>query len=455
MSSALHGKFLWHELLTVDTAAAASFYRTALGWKARAWEHDPAYGLLDAGAGVLGGLRHQAGGGAPQWLAFVGVTDIGATVAAAERLGGKVQKPVADIASGGRYAVLADPQGGVIGIYQPAHAHHTDGSPMDASPAFGWHELAAVDGMAVLGFYRELFGWELADSHDMGPMGKYLLLGLAGKQFGGVFTSRDRHGWLLYLQVPGVSEAVAAVKAAGGRVVREPMQVPGGGWVAQFQDPQGAFFAVLGAERAAKPAAAPSPAAKPAEAKPAPKPAPAAPKPPTLQPAQAPHAAQAHSAQAHSAQAKSAPAKPAPPSVAPAARPASTSAPAKAVPASVPAKPSLTPTAAVAKPSLTPAAAPAKPASPSSVTVVPKAKTKPKTKSKTKPKPKLKSKPKAKTSKSKTAAKAKARPAGTRAKVKSKARLKAKPKAKGKTKARAKAKGKAKRTGRTGPARKK
>ncbi|HTY48950.1 MAG TPA: VOC family protein [Steroidobacteraceae bacterium] len=409
MSSAVHGKFLWHELLAPDTGAAASFYSAALGWKSRPWEHDPAYSLLQASAGTLGGVRASTGG-APQWLAFVGVTDIGASVATAERLGGRVLKPVTDVSgSGGRYAVLADPQGSAIGLYQPARMQHDDGSPMDAMPALGWHELAAADGDAALGFYRELFGWQLDGSHDMGPqMGKYLLLGLGGKQFGGMYTSPDRRGWLLYFQVPSAAQAVTAVKAAGGKVLRGPMQVPGGGWVAHCVDPQGASFAVLSAAApAAKPAATPGAAAKPAPTKPAvvAKPAAPAPAPKPAAPAAAPAAAPTVSKPVMAPTSK--------PAMAPASKPAT---PAAAV--SPPLKP-----AAVAP---VPKPAPAKPATRKQA-----AKPKSKAKAKSKAKPKAKTKVKAKSavgSRTKSAVKTKAK---TKAKtgVKTKAKTKAAAKA--------------------------
>ena len=319
MSAALQGKILWHELLTVDTGAAASFYAAALGWKVRAWEHDPAYGLVETpSSGVLGGLRHLPGGGQPHWLPFVGVADIAASVARAEGLGAKVLQPVTEITgTGGRYAVLADPHGNAIGIYHPAQAQHADGSPMEPSPAPGWHELGAPSGEAALGFYRDLFGWQLAASHDMGPAGKYLILGLADKQFGGLFTSQEKRGWLVYFRVPGAAEAVAAVKAAGGKVLREPMEVPGGGWIAQFLDPQGALFAVMSSVRsaakpapaAAKPTSKPKPvAAKPAAA-PAPKVAPASAAPATKAKSKAKTKAKAAAKSAAKAKLK---AKPAP-----------------------------------------------------------------------------------------------------------------------------------------------
>ena len=35
------------------------------------------------------------------------------------------------------------------------------------------------------------------------------------------------------------------VKSGGGQVLNGPMQVPGGGWIINGQDPQGAMFALV------------------------------------------------------------------------------------------------------------------------------------------------------------------------------------------------------------------
>ena len=40
--------------------------------------------------------------------------------------------------------------------------------------------------------------------------------------------------------------AIARAKAGGGQIINGPMQVPGGMWIAQALDPQGAMFALLG-----------------------------------------------------------------------------------------------------------------------------------------------------------------------------------------------------------------
>ena len=56
--------------------------------------------------------------------------------------------------------------------------------------------------------------------------------------------------WLLYFRVPDVHAAAGRVKANGGAVVNGPMEVPGGDWIVQCTDPQGAAFALHSTKKA-------------------------------------------------------------------------------------------------------------------------------------------------------------------------------------------------------------
>ncbi|MFZ2989294.1 VOC family protein, partial [Ideonella sp.] len=50
---------------------------------------------------------------------------------------------------------------------------------------------------------------------------------------------------LYYFNVDSVSSAAERVEEAGGRVLNGPTEVPGGQWVVQCMDPQGALFALV------------------------------------------------------------------------------------------------------------------------------------------------------------------------------------------------------------------
>jgi predicted enzyme related to lactoylglutathione lyase len=286
MSTAdIRGRFVWHELLTTDTAGAAAFYPKVVPWRTQP-SSMPGYTLWLAGDAQVGGLMalpSDASGTPPHWLVYIGTPNVDATAEHAQRLGARVVKAAADIPNVGRYAVLADPQGATFALYTPGPGG--GGSPAPGAGVFSWHELATTDVPAALRFYGELFGWSKGPGHDMGAMGIYQIFERFGAQVGGICNVQGPAtppSWLSYVQVADSSRAVSAAKSAGGRLLHGPMEVPGGSWIALFMDPQGGAFAVHEMPRAsaAKPAAPAKPAAAPA-AKPAAKPAPkpAAPKP--------------------------------------------------------------------------------------------------------------------------------------------------------------------------------
>ena len=264
MSNAeIRGRFVWHELMTTDPQAAATFYSKVLPWKTQP-SGMPDYTLWVSGKTQAGGLMAQPesarqSGAPPSWLVYIGTPDVDATAAAAERLGGRVLKAPADIPNVGRFAVLADPQGAAFAVFTPGPMPAGAAPPSD----FSWHELATSDAQAALAFYSELFGWSRGPAHDMGPAGTYQLIEHGGAQVGGAYKVMDASKaphWLTYIQVRSVDKAAAAAKSAGGRVTQEPMEVPGGSRVAHILDPQGGAFAVH--EPAKKAAAAGAPAEK-------------------------------------------------------------------------------------------------------------------------------------------------------------------------------------------------
>jgi uncharacterized protein len=287
MSNAdIRGRFIWHELVTTDPDAASDFYSKVLPWKTQD-SGMPSYTLWMAGKTQVGGLTGlpdgAEAGSPPHWIVYIATPDVDATVAEAERLGGKVVKSASDIPNMGRFAVLADPQGATFAVYTPPGPPPEGGSPAAGPGEFNWHELATTDYAAALEFYVALFGWEKGPTHDMGSMGMYQLINLAGAQVGGIYNlhapSTPPH-WLSYVGVVDCAKATAAAKAAGARVLNGPLEVPGGSWISMLMDPQGGAFAVVEpprvaaqkpAHKAKKPkavAAADSPPEAPAKAAP-------------------------------------------------------------------------------------------------------------------------------------------------------------------------------------------
>jgi predicted enzyme related to lactoylglutathione lyase len=308
----IQGRFVWQELMTNDTAGAAAFYPKITGWQASPSPHDPSYTVFRTSSGPIAGLMKQPAdthGVPPHWLPYLGSDNVDATVAAAEKLGAKVLHATTEMAGVGRFAVLADPQGAAFGVYRPNTAMPDKSTPSPGE--FSWQELGTSNPEAAFEFYRELFGWQAIHRMDMGATGTYLIFGQGGMQRGGMYKLNPPgpSRWLPYIEVPNADAAAGAARAAGARIVNGPMDVPGGGRIAQLLDPHEILIAVHSAAPAAKSAPA-KPQAAPAQ--PAAKPAAKAPPPPSAsaaKPAVAKAAAAAPAAVAKKAPAKKAPAK--------------------------------------------------------------------------------------------------------------------------------------------------
>jgi uncharacterized protein len=273
------GRFVWHELLTTDTKAAGAFFSKIIGWKTQPWGTDGSYTLFVAGGRQLAGLMAlpedaKKMGAPPNWLTYIGTTDVDETARLAGSLGAKVLKAPEDIPGAGRFAVLMDPQGATFGIYKSNQAPGADAVP--AVGDFSWHELATTDAKAAFSFYQRLFGWEETSAMDMGAMGVYQMFGQSkqGRTLGGLFNKPSQMpgppAWLAYIKVPDARKSAEAIKKAGAKVINGPMEVPGGDWIAQGMDQQGAMFAVhsaVAAAPAAATASAPVKASRKAAAK--------------------------------------------------------------------------------------------------------------------------------------------------------------------------------------------
>jgi predicted enzyme related to lactoylglutathione lyase len=244
-----HGLFVWYELMTTDAAAAKAFYAEVMGWRARDVAlPDSAFTLFSAGEAPVSGLMSLPEGAAPHWLGYVAVDDIDAAADLVTRRHGTVYVPPTDIADTSRFSVFADPQTATLGIMQSIGPEPMQPADMTAPGRVGWHELLAADSETALNFYGALFDWQKADA-DIGPMGTYQRFSAGGQAIGGVLTKPPAMPvpcWLYYFNVADIDAAAKQVTAAGGQILDEPLPSPGGAWIVQCADPQGAVFALAG-----------------------------------------------------------------------------------------------------------------------------------------------------------------------------------------------------------------
>jgi uncharacterized protein len=251
----MNNHFTWYELMTTDTAGAKAFYASVMGWGDQTPPQSPIpYTLFTAGSVPVAGMMDlpesaKAMGIPPNWLGYVAVEDIDAAAAKATGLGATIQVGPMDIPNVGRFCCLSDPQGAVISLFRWTDAIGQGGPRDSMSPGqIGWHELVTTDWQQGFAFYEAMFGWKKADAIDMGEMGTYQMFAAGTQTLGGMMNrppGMPVSAWTFYVNVPAIDAAIARVNAGGGTVMNGPMEVPGGSWIAQCRDPQGAFFAMV------------------------------------------------------------------------------------------------------------------------------------------------------------------------------------------------------------------
>jgi len=251
-----HGTPIWYELMSKNPLAARRFYADVVGWQID--EELPAgstmdYRMISAGDGLVGGVFRLTEdmcrqGASPCWMMYIGVDDVDACVAAIAACGGAVLLPPFDIANVGRIAMVSDPQGAAFYVMRGASDEESTACDPERAGHGAWHELHATDGTRATDFYTSQFGWGKSRGVDMGPMGLYQLFSVEGRDLGGIMTDArfPRPAWLVYFRVDGIERAAARISQAGGQVINGPMEVPGGGWIVNGLDPEGAMFALTG-----------------------------------------------------------------------------------------------------------------------------------------------------------------------------------------------------------------
>ncbi|RRH71480.1 VOC family protein [Falsigemmobacter faecalis] len=256
----------WYELGTPDPEAAAKFYSRLLGWQiSDSGMTGIDYRLARSGEDTVAGLMPLAErpDSPPQWLIYFAAEDCDRSAAALTQAGGQILQAPADIPGTGRFAVVRDPQGARFGLLQPDMSNMSESDRAKAEAGRGafsagasghaqWNELMSADPEAAFRFYTGLFGWTRGEAMPMGEAGDYQLFRHEGRDIGAMMGLDEAPAsvWLPYFgsDLP-ITKAIEVIRAEGGQVHHGPMEVPGPAFIAVAQDPQGAWFALIGKDK--------------------------------------------------------------------------------------------------------------------------------------------------------------------------------------------------------------
>ena len=115
-------------------------------------------------------------------------------------------------------------------------------------------EIPADNPDRAVRFYSDVFGWQFKKWE--GPMEYWLITtgadGQPGINGGMLRRAQPGSGTVNTIDVPSVDEYVANIEKKGGQVVLPKMPIPGIGYLAYCQDPEGNTFGIMQADPSAK-----------------------------------------------------------------------------------------------------------------------------------------------------------------------------------------------------------
>ncbi len=152
------GTFCWPELATTDQDGAKKFYTSLFGWTFTAGDMGggETYTMLKLKGADVGALctmrkEQRSQGIPPHWSSYVSVESADQAAAKAKQLGGKVLMEAFDVIDVGRMAILQDPTGAVVCVWQAKK--HIGVGVMNEPGALCWTELMTTDTDRAEKFY--------------------------------------------------------------------------------------------------------------------------------------------------------------------------------------------------------------------------------------------------------------------------------------------------------------
>ena len=231
------GTFCWADLGTTDAAAAKAFYARVFGWQAvdapagesRTYTTFKLDGRDVAALYELGAEEREQL--PPHWSSYVSVENVDAAAARARELGAEVLADPLDVMDAGRMAVVRDPTGALVHLWQPGA--QVGAGRVNEPGCMVWNELASPDPERAAAFFSELLGW----TAEPDPTGYAVIM-----SDGAVNDAQPQ--WLVYFRAGACDETAAAVREAGGQVLAGPMDAAVGR-IALVADAAGAAFALF------------------------------------------------------------------------------------------------------------------------------------------------------------------------------------------------------------------
>jgi predicted enzyme related to lactoylglutathione lyase len=244
------GTFSWADLDTDDQEGAKRFYSELFGWEVT--DRPVGEGVVYSMAAIDGRWvaaispqreQERDAGAPPAWNSYLTVADVDEAAAQAAQLGATVHAGPFDVTDAGRMAVIQDPQGAWVMLWQAVS--HVGAGLVNAPGALCWNELGSPDPDSSARFYGALFGWTVTPMEGADP--PYLVVTTAAGTTNGGIRPPAPPGtppfWLVYFATAELESSLATVRELGGSILVGATDI-GIAKIAVVADPQGAVFAL-------------------------------------------------------------------------------------------------------------------------------------------------------------------------------------------------------------------
>lgn len=118
------GTITWADLTVPNASEVRQFYHQVVGWKSEPVDMDGYndFNMNTPGSGdTVAGICHARGNNAgmpAQWLVYITVEDVDASIAKCKAMSGKVIVAPKGVAGQGRFCVIQDPAGAVVALFE-------------------------------------------------------------------------------------------------------------------------------------------------------------------------------------------------------------------------------------------------------------------------------------------------------------------------------------------------
>jgi predicted enzyme related to lactoylglutathione lyase len=232
----------WAAVSTVEPADSAKFYGALFGWDITDSSVD-GYSMFYLGDRAVAGMRERGPAG---WLPYIATDDLSATVGAVLENGGSVLDGPAELSDAAQTAVLGDPTGAPLGLWQRRRL--AGAQVLNELGSVCWADLATGDPGGATAFYGKVFGWagQAVSTASGTPYTEWYR---DDRYVAGMFDTGARAAaaaaphWTVNVLVDDCARVVAQACGLGGRALLPPTDV-GAGMYAQLTDPHGAEFRV-------------------------------------------------------------------------------------------------------------------------------------------------------------------------------------------------------------------